>query len=960
MPESPITSSDPGPIVPRPARRRTSAKVRVVERIAQTTITVGGLGVIAAVLAIMVVLVVAVLPLFRGGEATLTTSGSVKLAEPVLFTQTDEYLGMAVWVSPTGRMQAVFLPTGQVLEERSLIPEGKAVTARSYARQQGAIAFGFQDGMVQLGTIGFDAAFVRLDDATSAMKAMAVGERAVEGKGYVERTSLDGWRRVRVNAEMREPTELKSGSGAVTLIDYRPGGTSGADFIAAVREQGAELDRVSTVRPLGGGTPRVSLQSSPFELTREGGGGGGGVGAAPLAMFVSGDGADLFVPYHDGRVRRFAITRGPEGEDVVQKADDLNVARSGETLTSATMLLGAKTLVLGTSQGRVLALFAVRAPGVSTPDQRKLVLAHEPGGPGTSAISSLAVALRDRSFVVGDEAGRSVLRNMTSGKLVAETNSPGGTASPVAAVEIAPKGDAVLKVMGDGSYQVWSVEPGHAEASALSLFGKVWYEGESEPSHTYQSSSGEDSAEPKLGLTPLIWGTLKATFYAMIFAVPLAILAAIYTSEMLHPGVRNRVKPVVESMASLPSVVLGFVAALIVAPFARDFLASVLLALFVVPVGVLIAAYLFQMLPIRVTTRLGSGRHFLLVLGVTLLGLLASVPIGRGVERVLFSPTDNEVLVMAGSFEPARADQVPAWVGTKLSLTSEEQDTLRRLGLYWRDGKVVQAKGSLNEPSVAAIVERNGLRRADIKLWLDGIIGGAWPGWFMLLVAPGAAIALMLKVRTVDPILDRRAELRTGTRAAVVEFAKFVCVLAIAMVFAAIGAWVLSTIGMDARDSIMGPFNQRNSLVVGIIMGFAIIPIIYTVSEDALSAVSPSLRSASLGAGATRWQTAIRVVLPVAASGIFSACMIGLGRAAGETMIVLMATGNTPSMDTSMFSGFRTLAANIAVELPEAPVDSTHYRVLFLCGLVLLVMTFIVNTAAELVRQRFRRRVAGL
>lgn len=957
MPDSPITSSDPGPIVPRPARRRTSAKVRVVERIAQTTITVGGLGVIAAVLAIMVVLVVAVLPLFRGGEATLTTSGSVKLTEQVLFTQTDEYLGMAVWVSPTGRLRAVFLPSGQVLDEQLLVPEGKAVTAWSYARQQGAIAFGFQDGMVQLGTIGFEAAFVRADDATSAMKAMAVGDRAVEGKGYVERMSLEGWRRVSVNAEMRSPTELKSGSGAVTLIDYRPGGTSGADFIAAVRERGAELDRVSTVRPLGGGTPRVTLQSSPFEFVSEGRIGSG----VPMAMFVSGDGSDLFVPYQDGRVRRFAITRGAEGEDVVQKADDLGVTKPGERLTSATMLLGAKTLVLGTSQGRVLALFAVRSPGVATPDQRKLVLAHEPGGPGTSAITALAVALRDRSFVVGDEVGRSVLRNMTSGKLVAETNAPVTTKGDgVQTLEIAPKGDAVLKVMRDGAYQLWAVEPGHSEASALSLFGKVWYEGESEPSHTYQSSSGEDSAEPKLGLTPLIWGTLKATFYAMIFAVPLAILAAIYTSEMLHPGVRNRVKPVVESMASLPSVVLGFVAALIVAPFARDFLASVLLALFVVPVGVLMAAYLFQMLPIRVTTRLGSGRHFLLVLGVTLLGLLASVPIGRGVERVLFSPTDNEVLVMAGSFEPVAIEQLPAWVGTKLSLTSEEQDTLRQLGLYWRDGRVVRAKGSLSEPGVAAIVERNALRRADIKLWLDGIIGGAWPGWFMILVAPGAALALLLKVRTVDPILDRRAELRTGTRAAVVEFAKFLCVLGIAMAFAAIGGAALSAIGMDARDSIMGPFNQRNSLVVGIIMGFAIIPIIYTVSEDALSAVSPSLRSASLGAGATRWQTAIRVVLPVAASGIFSACMIGLGRAAGETMIVLMATGNTPSMDTSMFSGFRTLAANIAVELPEAPVDSTHYRVLFLCGLVLLVMTFIVNTAAELVRQRFRRRIAGL
>jgi phosphate transport system permease protein len=147
---------------------------------------------------------------------------------------------------------------------------------------------------------------------------------------------------------------------------------------------------------------------------------------------------------------------------------------------------------------------------------------------------------------------------------------------------------------------------------------------------------------------------------------------------------------------------------------------------------------------------------------------------------------------------------------------------------------------------------------------------------------------------------------------------------------------------------------------VGVIMGVAVIPIIYTIAEDALTAVPRSLRFASTGCGATAWQTAVRVVLPVAGSGIFSACMIGLGRAVGETMIVLMATGNTPEMSLNIFGGFRTLAANIAVELPEAPLGGTHYRVLFLCGLVLFAMTLVINTTAELVRQRFRRRNAAL
>ena len=117
---------------------------------------------------------------------------------------------------------------------------------------------------------------------------------------------------------------------------------------------------------------------------------------------------------------------------------------------------------------------------------------------------------------------------------------------------------------------------------------------------------------------------------------------------------------------------------------------------------------------------------------------------------------------------------------------------------------------------------------------------------------------------------------------------------------------------------------------------------------------------ASLGAGATPWQTAARVVVPTAMSGLFSALMIGLGRAVGETMIVLMAAGNTPLMSWNIFDGFRTLSANIAVELPEAVRDSTLYRMLFLAALTLFVMTFAVNTLAEVIRQRFRKRAVQL
>ena len=165
-------------------------------------------------------------------------------------------------------------------------------------------------------------------------------------------------------------------------------------------------------------------------------------------------------------------------------------------------------------------------------------------------------------------------------------------------------------------------------------------------------------------------------------------------------------------------------------------------------------------------------------------------------------------------------------------------------------------------------------------------------------------------------------------------------------------AWMHNSLGIS--------FDQRNSLVVGLAMGFAVIPTIFSIAEDAIFSVPKHLTIGSLALGATPWQTMVRVVILTASPGIFSAIMIGVGRAVGETMIVLMATGNTPVMDFSIFQGMRTLSANIAVEMPESEVASTHYRVLFLAALVLFMFTFVFNTLAELVRQRLRRKYSSL
>jgi phosphate transport system permease protein len=236
----------------------------------------------------------------------------------------------------------------------------------------------------------------------------------------------------------------------------------------------------------------------------------------------------------------------------------------------------------------------------------------------------------------------------------------------------------------------------------------------------------------------------------------------------------------------------------------------------------------------------------------------------------------------------------------------------------------------------------------------------------LLLLPLGALAVAVFMSLYVNPRLRRYAERFDRNKMALIDLGKFALGVLATVVAVSGLAWVLAQLGFDLRaplpliGSFVDTYDQRNSLVVGFVMGFAIIPIIYTIADDALSTVPEHLRGASLGAGATPWQTAVRIVIPTAMSGLFSAIMIGLGRAVGETMIVLMAAGNTPVMNMNIFEGFRTLSANIAVELPEAPIGGTHYRTLFLAALVLFAMTFVVNTVAEAIRLRFRKRAYQL
>ena len=152
---------------------------------------------------------------------------------------------------------------------------------------------------------------------------------------------------------------------------------------------------------------------------------------------------------------------------------------------------------------------------------------------------------------------------------------------------------------------------------------------------------------------------------------------------------------------------------------------------------------------------------------------------------------------------------------------------------------------------------------------------------------------------------------------------------------------------------------RLNAVTAGIGLALAVIPIVYTVAEDALSAVPQPFRDGSLALGANRWQTAWRVVLPAATPGVFAACVLGAGRAIGETMIVLMASGNAATCSIDPAMSFRSFSATIAAELGEVVHGSAHYHVLFFLGAFLFVITFLLNLAGHWYVSRLRNRLRG-
>jgi phosphate transport system permease protein len=564
-------------------------------------------------------------------------------------------------------------------------------------------------------------------------------------------------------------------------------------------------------------------------------------------------------------------------------AETVDLLPGDARLTALEFLIGEQSLVVGSSDGAVDVYFKLQRQGSRSADGFTLVRAHRLE-PHAKPVHKIRASQRSKIFITADEAGEIMVRHATSEQTILKMKPRAGD-SRYATLDLAPRDNGVVAVT-DRRASIWDIDVPHPETTFASIFGKVWYEGYDGPTYTWQSSSGTDSFEPKLSLVPLIFGTIKAAFYSLLFAVPLAIAAAIYTSEFVHPTVRGVVKPTMELMASLPSVVLGFIAALILAPIVETWIAAVLMGFIGIPMGLFLGAYLWQMLPTPIALRYGNIPKFALMFVAIGLALVACYAGGGVFERLLFG--------------------------------------------------------------------------GDFRAWANGSTGSGTPFLFLMLWPLSFFVSLHLFDRYIDPQHAHRIRELPRARGGAIDMVRWLGIVVLSGAIAYGLGVLLDGFGADPRGSVVGTYVQRNTLVVGFAMAFAVIPLIYTIAEDALNAVPEHLRGASLACGATPWQTAIRVILPTAASGVFAAVMVGMGRAVGETMIVVMAAGNTPILEWNIFNGLRALSANIAVELPEAVKDSTLFRMLFLAALVLFAMTFVINTAAELVRQRFRKRSAQL
>ena len=750
-----------------PERFQVSRPTLWFDRFMNQFIKIGGLSVIAAVFAIFIFIFIQIVPLFRGAEVTPERTiplGDIEIVE----MGSDEWGELPFFVTAEGEVHLLDVVDGA--DNRGWIalpsgfPEGLGFSDIHYNASSGDILFGTTDGRFSAVRLAYSARFPERGgrEIVAELEAGPLLNIGREGYPLTHIAYGDGG--------------MRKLAGAIQMVDGRP-----------------ELHVVTLAQRrtlMGAGPLQVDRQ---FDLTEH-------LSGTPSRVLIGREADSVVVGTADGEVH-YIFLQG--GEFSLRQRFRPFAGFEDETIARMDFVLGDMSIVFSNESGesRVFSLFPDPETGERVWGETKKFPTMQ------DAPEYFSAASRNKAFLTG--AGHfATLRYMTTENVRWSAELPFEVERGI----LAPRYNEILFLDTENNLHFYDLHDPHPQAGWKTYFGKIHYEGRSAPEYVWQSTGGTDDFESKLSMVPLIIGTLKGTIYAMVFALPIAILAAIYTSQFLNPEIKGIVKPVIEVMASLPSVVLGFLAALWLAPIVSNRIPSVFLALLGIVLGALVMGWAWEKFPKQVRVQVKSGAEFLVV-----------VP-----ALFLF-----------------------AWIGWKLGPVMEQ--------LFF-----------------VVVDPETGTRVADFKLWFPTV---------------------------------------TGLR-----------------------------------------FEQRNAAVVGFVMGFAVIPIIFTIAEDAMANVPSAFRSGSLALGASRWQTAVRVVLPTASAGIFSATMIGLGRAVGETMIVVMATGNTPVTDLNIFTGMRTLSANIAVELPEAPYLGTLYRTLFLGAMILFALTFLINTVAEVLRQRLREK----
>ena len=738
-------------------RRRAWRELK--DSLARYGVAAGGVSVIFAIVLIFFYLLYVVLPLFQGAELTVEQTYEVAIEQPV-YSAINEYNDIGFVAQSDGKIQFFDANTGEpVVSPQLALSEKDTVSSFSAGDPvTGVMAYGLDNGQALLFKRDYKVSYPDDKRQITPQINYPIGEQlvTVDPSGHaLTLLAVQG---------NEEQTTLASMTASNKL-----------HLLSLLREESFITEGEYTVDIL---RAEITVPSDA-DITH---------------MAVDIDQRELYLADSEGFILYYDIS------DITQPylIQKVKVVPSNVTITTLDFLTGGISIIVGRSDGQIDQWFPLRDEGNNYTLHNVRSFAEQ-----DAAITNVVTEYTRKGFIALDETGQVGLYHTTAQRtlLVEPLITPPITHQ----LAISPRANGLLTLSNQGEVQKIAVDNEHPEVSWHALWEKVWYESRSEPEYIWQSSSASHDFEPKLSLSPLTFGTLKAAFYAMLVAIPLAIMGAIYTAYFMSPKMRTMVKPTIEIMEALPTVILGFLAGLWLAPIVEGNLPGVFTLLIVLPVMCIVTAYLWKQLPPALLEKVPEGWEAAVLIPIVIL---------VGFLSMLMSPT--------------------------------------------------------------------------LELWL---FNGDMPRW-------------------------------------------------------------LDEIGVD--------YDQRNSLVVGMVMGFAVIPTIFSITEDAIFAVPKHLTIGSLALGATPWQTLIRVVLLTASPGIFSAVMIGLGRAVGETMIVLMATGNTPIMDFNIFEGFRALSANIAVEMPEAEVASTHYRVLFLAALVLFSATFVFNTAAEVVRQRLRMKYSTL